>query len=513
MRILLISFIFSAVLMVVCAMPLNPPSSPLESTPSSSQDAPSFVEARSRTSAMLQMISGVQFSSFEHEHLGKAAIDDARKKIAAAKLGRTDPEKLALGGGVTVEFGTIVFVWGDFIGPSDPAKPFCKMNDKDVRTAFEAVMNKFPKSMVDCLKTVRTRQIALVKKATDAGKNPKDYSADGIGQQFDQDYVLCSLGKPPLLDKPRSSASYYMDVVVNPSPFMKLAQSNYDHFASEGCARDAYRVFHRLAHTLRKEGKIDLALAAEAASLHYISDMFAGGHTRTERKRLADSCAIRQAGHGLAKCQHDEDGALAVPVTNGNKVKWDAYGDDSYFDKKHTSQQLVVDAMSASIQEIFLDTPPAETALKAYAPIATDDTNAAPMFRYVNGDMYLRDPFPTTERIPLSKAKYNIKLKDDPTGCLALFVTCLKLNPRLAPFLDAVMEKELMARKIGLDVLRDVKVMYGQSTDAIDKLIAQIGKETDGFLSEMKKKMSTLFSGASNAWDQAKAAFKKRFGI
>ena len=95
------------------------------------------------------------------------------------------------------------------------------------------------------------------------------------------------------------------------------------------------------------------ALALDAMSCHFLTDMFAGGHVRTPRLKLHEVC--REAtGALLSKCSHDQDNKLGLHVENSIGSKWFALGDSMYFNGKNKkNRNMARRAVVESIQEII----------------------------------------------------------------------------------------------------------------------------------------------------------------
>ena len=99
----------------------------------------------------------------------------------------------------------------------------------------------------------------------------------------------------------------------------------------------------------------------EAFAQHYLTDLFAGGHTREPRRILhwtyidgdvglpspypADRCAQKQ---------HDEENANGLWVTNAIGESWASYGDKELFSNKSTPNfGQAVKACQAGVAEIY----------------------------------------------------------------------------------------------------------------------------------------------------------------
>jgi len=205
------------------------------------------------------------------------------------------------------------------------------------------------------------------------------------------------------------------DIVLRAGRFITLAKQNRDHFKTDG-AEKVYQIFHKLAIdkmlTLRNSEtsgqgthfdnqKFAEGLVAEAFALHYLTDLFAGGHIRTPRGFLKETCglAAESVGGRLASCMHDEDNNLGLNVVarDGTGYPWKAYGDKNWSDPRNENNRIkAVEAAKISLVEAInaykQGTNPSISAFAALdkIPELGNQRNHPPLYRNTGGNLERR---------------------------------------------------------------------------------------------------------------------------
>lgn len=105
--------------------------------------------------------------------------------------------------------------------------------------------------------------------------------------------------------------------------YLRLAENNIDHFCQGGHALYAYLAGHICAmeeaviQSKNPSPDLTKAYALEAYACHFLTDMFASGHLRVERKLIVDyGTSYDVIGNYLTKLMHDEDNKLGLSVSN-----------------------------------------------------------------------------------------------------------------------------------------------------------------------------------------------------
>lgn len=144
------------------------------------------------------------------------------------------------------------------------------------------------------------------------------------------------------------------------SKYIRLAAANDDHFSAD--AWYTYGIGHSLAlkqaqlaraiqdPAARLEGW-HKAIAIEAFSNHFLTDLFAGGHF-TNPARVVRKWGGAPGGL-LVKAMHDEGNAYGVPAENEAGDRWVSYGDGSFGSPDFAPGRAVLNqAIQASVDEI-----------------------------------------------------------------------------------------------------------------------------------------------------------------
>ena len=256
--------------------------------------------------------------------------------------------KFAIGGGISVTYGQLLALAGDFIGI--PSAPICQGATEDERQArfnqaFTVTYQVSPQEMSAILQMINEEVVAL-NKAIQSGGKPSD-----AYKQFGTERELA------------------LNIVTN-GRYLNLAAKNFDHFGDGALA--AYKAGHARALKIAEAAgkgvlsqpgvpwKLENAYIPNAFADHYLSDLFSAGHLRTDRVKLHNWSMVGvpgtqiMCGDYLAKYVHDEDSRYGLNVENERGDPWRCYGDNSYFNKENQrNRELCEEAVKVSIQEIY----------------------------------------------------------------------------------------------------------------------------------------------------------------
>jgi hypothetical protein len=244
------------------------------------------------------------------------------------------------------------------------------------------------------------------------------------GLQPSQAYANCG----GALDERRNVVSGGGSLVSDWIPFgrfIKLAETNWDHFSFGGRAWAAYAAGHSLAIQKAQEAyaalpssvaaSMDLVLyedlvlyayALEAFALHFLTDAFSSGHMRTPRKKFVQVCTPEDIGSYLSRYQHDEECKYGLNVTNNKGSEWRAYGDKKYLDDVNAQSRVICEAcVQSSVDEIAtvlkqgtwanmtngaIDPVSFAAADCIPFPVKNEDDNITPLFKWDGTDLLRR---------------------------------------------------------------------------------------------------------------------------
>lgn len=161
-----------------------------------------------------------------------------------------------------------------------------------------------------------------------------------------------------------------------------LLLKNFDHFYTE--AKEAFLAGHLVALKNAKKGYeaqtetekchyFHLAILQALYACHFLTDGFAGGHIRTQRKQILNAVTHNSDGldatpdlskvsttkliiAGLfANTMHDEDNKIGIYVeSKSTGERWLAYGDNMFHKKENEkNKERVCDAMLQVLLDIF----------------------------------------------------------------------------------------------------------------------------------------------------------------
>src|SRR6185437_3395857 len=284
--------------------------------------------------------------------------------------------------GLVLSYGQVIALGGDFFG--DPEHPICKAPGPEAQQAqFLANYRSLAQSdwapaQVTSILTILRAEFNAVRKALSEGKQPS--AAYGV------------LGD--------SLSKKWND--VTDGRYLALAKTNFDHFG--GDAWIAYMAGHitaaRMAVVARQEPDparqtvlLAQAYAANAFADHFLTDLFAGGHRRTPRRKLYEDESGRSVyipGEGwfsyqdlaslVARGMHDEDNRFGVWTANSRFDQWVTYGDKRFRDQANYPNVLMARRVcQASMDDIWQafqqGKVPASFSVAAYVPNLTVDPN------------------------------------------------------------------------------------------------------------------------------------------
>jgi hypothetical protein len=289
----------------------------------------------------------VQFEGGEHTAIG----DSATLSFSAGDPGRPAYSvPLALPNGLSLTYGQIVALGGDFYGlPDAPISDGASQQDRVTRftNAFNTLATA-PAAASEAPQILQVMQteINAVNQAIDAGQSASA-AYEALGDSLSEQWNRITGGGS----------------VISPwyplGRYLQLAAVNWDHFGQHAVL--AYQAGHAaaLAQALtagqtQSQAGLTLAYAMNAFADHFLSDLFSSGHVRAPRKELYDTVTPSSAGSLLTRYMHDEDSHWGLAVTNQNSNAWRAYGDKRYFDTVDLANKVLVDAaVQTSVDEVF----------------------------------------------------------------------------------------------------------------------------------------------------------------
>jgi hypothetical protein len=149
-----------------------------------------------------------------------------------------------------------------------------------------------------------------------------------------------------------------LQLLRKPGLYIKLASNNYDHFGQQ--AIDSFVTGHRLALIAASQAKnldeLKQAYALDGYASHFLTDIFASGHTRTPRAQLVSYCSHLPAaltGY-MAKVMHDEDNAHGLWLQDKLGNSWRSYGDNylSIVDD-YANYLRITDILQLAVNQVF----------------------------------------------------------------------------------------------------------------------------------------------------------------
>jgi hypothetical protein len=269
----------------------------------------------------------------------------------------TTDRPLSLDNGLSLTFGQILSMGGDFYGVPD--RPICKgtrLDDRKTRfqNAFKLLNSNtdvdsygnYKSENVD-LNNVINEESDIVKDNLNNGRNGSVAYTQLAGNTKAErlynamKYAEATGAENPCKDiNPTENGTRYLACTATnmaskdlEGRYFKLAKNNLDHFTVDG-ALLAYDAGHKLALDKAMEArscrtincinnKLAEAYKYEAFACHFLTDMFATGHMRTQRELLKNGPPdftgwSETVGDMMSGAQHDYDN------TNGLYIKTNA---------------------------------------------------------------------------------------------------------------------------------------------------------------------------------------------
>ncbi|HEY1014700.1 MAG TPA: hypothetical protein VGE07_18460 [Herpetosiphonaceae bacterium] len=287
-----------------------------------------------------------QFEGGEHTALGDGItlmFNDAPVRASARPL--------ALPNGLSLTYGQIVALGGDFYGlPGEPIADDPRPPDRFTR-AFDSLA-KAESARSEALQILKVMQIEIdqVNAALAAGQHPSEVYAR-LGDTLSGQWNRITGGGSAISD-------FYPL-----GRYLKLAADNWDHFGTH--AVKAYAAGHQAAVNLAlqarlkpagpaRDRQLELAYAMNAFADHFLTDLFAAGHLRTPRKDLYNAITPSVLGSYLSRYMHDEDNYFGLFVRNRLGESWVSFGDKMYFETVNAANlRMARRAVQASADEVY----------------------------------------------------------------------------------------------------------------------------------------------------------------
>ncbi|KAI5892260.1 uncharacterized protein SCHCODRAFT_02287368 [Schizophyllum commune H4-8] len=307
----------------------------------------------------------------EHSYVGDAimlSLKDGRKVPAKN-------HKFTLKNGLTVTYGQINGLAGDFYGTTEPIS-----DGADARARVSRFQAAF-----DSLAEPRLRQPAEANDILAVLQAEVNAVNQSLQHHTDPSFAYSTLADV--------SVKLQLLTMVRPwhiPSYAGLARINWDHFGAD--AHAAYNAGHALALEAAAFGELDKAYALNAFADHYLEDSFSAGHLRTPRRNLHST--LNPFADLCAKHMHDEDCAIGLQVKNRAGDSWTCYGDKRALDEVAADNiHRTVAAVQASANEVYTAyktgkvIPAEQYAAWEIAPTlesALGPQSLAPLFRYAD---------------------------------------------------------------------------------------------------------------------------------
>ncbi|RTL12035.1 MAG: hypothetical protein EKK54_05100 [Neisseriaceae bacterium] len=302
-----------------------------------------YVIADNQTQNQLQTGHELQFDSPEHFDLGAYALlsvpsdQGGVDKIYGNKL--TVKSLQTSYGQMNLSFADIFWLGGDLIG--EP-KQIIGLSANPAST-FESNLAAFDKykDYIPAVLTVYSNVSTDVKKFIDTG------STLVVPDKYNYEYNQATGGWGGSIGALLKSGLY-----------LKLAQYNYDHFGNN--AVKSYITGHTLAleyasKATNVEG-LKYAYFIEGYADHFLTDLFATGHSRTPRVEIVNYCANLGQGPAsfLTKLMHDQDGTTGLTLVNGKGETWFGTGDENFYTPANKDNKIrALSVVQQSVDQIY----------------------------------------------------------------------------------------------------------------------------------------------------------------
>ena len=302
-----------------------------------------YAIADNQTQNQLQNGHELQFDSPEHFDLGAYALlsvpsdQGGVAKIYGDKL--TVKSLQTSYGQMNLSFADIFWLGGDLIGEpkqiiglsADPASTF-----QNNLAAFDKYKDYIPAVL-----TVYSNVITDVQKFIDTG------STLVVPDKYNYEY-----------NKATGGWGGSIGALVKSGLYLKLAQYNYDHFGDN--AVKSYLTGHTLALEYASKAtnaeELKYAYFVEGYADHFLTDLFATGHSRTPRVEVVNYCANLGQGPAsfLTKLMHDQDGSTGLTLVNGKGETWFGTGDENFYIPANKDNKIrALSVVQQSVDQIY----------------------------------------------------------------------------------------------------------------------------------------------------------------
>lgn len=302
-----------------------------------------YVIADNQTQNQLQTGHELQFDSPEHFDLGAYALlsvpsdQGGVDKIYGNKL--TVKSLQTSYGQMNLSFADIFWLGGDLIG--EPKQIIgLSVNPASTFESNLAAFDKY-KDYIPAVLTVYSNVSTDVKKFIDTG------STLVVPDKYNYEYNQATGGWGGAIGALLKSGLY-----------LKLAQYNYDHFGNN--AVKSYITGHTLAleyasKATNVEG-LKYAYFIEGYADHFLTDLFATGHSRIPRVEIVNYCANLGQGPAsfLTKLMHDQDGTTGLTLVNGKGETWFGTGDENFYTPANKDNKVrALSVVQQSVDQIY----------------------------------------------------------------------------------------------------------------------------------------------------------------
>lgn len=309
------------------------------------------------TSTVFASPTNLRFESAEHVLIG----DKVKLQFEANVQGQTGV-KLKLPNGLQLTYGEIVALAGDFYGNPDQSITSGNSRLEKKQNFILAYMTLAMDSQAllevpKIMQVLQDEEHQLLEGMRN-GEKPADIYARMI---TDHNIAWnCITGGLCLEDYPGMPIDQFRKIYFfKPGRYLKLADTNFDHFGKE--AIEAYSIGHELAlekalaaRQHNNPNELALAYSINAFACHFLTDEFSSGHMRTPHFELYNQIYPASEGSILAAYMHNEESEFGLNVTNQRGDAWKAYGDRYYFDKRNQrNREILQEAMQLSVDAIF----------------------------------------------------------------------------------------------------------------------------------------------------------------
>ena len=302
-----------------------------------------YIMADNQVQNQLQTGHELQFDSPEHFDLGAYAIlsvpsdQGGVDKIYGNKL--TVKSLQTSYGQMNLSFADIFWLGGDLIG--EPRQIIgSSLNPESTFQINLAAFDKY-KDYIPAVLTVYSNVTTDVKKFIDTG------STLVVPDKYNYEY-----------NKATGGWGGSVGALLKSGLYLKLAQYNYDHFGDN--AVKSYLTGHTLALEYASRAtnveELKYAYFVEGYADHFLTDLFATGHSRTPRVEIVNYCANLGQGPAsfLTKLMHDQDGTTGLTLVNGKGETWFGTGDENFYTPANKDNKLrALNVVQQSVDQIY----------------------------------------------------------------------------------------------------------------------------------------------------------------